>query len=364
MMPRAGDLGARLYRGEVSYDFVGKRRLWYGVSAVLILVSVLGLGLRGLNLGVEFSGGAVFTVNQAGLGVDEVTEATEAVEGMEEPEVQTLGEDRVRVRVGDLSSQEANEAKVLLAEELGLPADDVDAQVIGPSWGDQISERALIGIAVFLVLVVAYLSLAFEWKMAAGAIIALFHDIVLTVGIYALVGFEVTPATVTGLLTILGYSLYDTVVVFDKVKENTRGITARATQTISEAANLAVNQTLVRSINTTLVALLPVVALLVVGVGILGAGVIQDLALVLFVGMATGAYSSIFLAAPLYAALKEREPASIALAKRVASRRAADRRKSAERASGATDGADDDPDDDDTESPRDTLPAARAGRRK
>jgi preprotein translocase subunit SecF len=196
---------------------------------------------------------------------------------------------------------------------------------VGPSWGADVTRKALFSLAVFLALVIAYLSFAFEWKMAIAAMVALLHDLLITIGVYAIVGFQVTPATVIGLLTILGYSLYDTVVVFDKVKENTAGIAGGSRMTYGGAANLAVNQTLVRSINTSLIALLPVAGLLFVGAGLLGTGTLKDLALALFVGIAAGTYSSIFIATPLAAQLKEREPQMQALAKRVAARQVAPR---------------------------------------
>jgi preprotein translocase subunit SecF len=201
-----------------------------------------------------------------------------------------------------------------------VSVDSIDSQIIGPSWGAEITRKALYGLFGFLIVVMLYLAMAFESKMAIAAIIAVIHDVFITVGIYALVGFEVTPATVIGFLTILGYSLYDTVVVFDKVRENTRGIASSGKSTYSQAANLAVNQTLVRSFNTSFIALLPVGSILFVGAGLLGAGTLKDLSLALFIGLATGTYSSIFIATPILAALREREPAMQALAKRVGSR--------------------------------------------
>jgi preprotein translocase subunit SecF len=201
-----------------------------------------------------------------------------------------------------------------------VTVDSIDSQIIGPSWGEEITRKALYGLFGFLIVVMLYLAMAFESKMAIAAIISVVHDVFITVGIYALVGFEVTPATVIGFLTILGYSLYDTVVVFDKVRENTKGIAASGKSTYSQAANLAVNQTLVRSFNTSLIALLPVGSILFVGAGLLGAGTLKDLSLALFIGLATGTYSSIFIATPILAVLREREPAMQALAKRVGSR--------------------------------------------
>ena len=194
--------------------------------------------------------------------------------------------------------------------------------MVGPSWGKEISQKAELGLVIFMILVVIYLAIAFEWRMAVAALVALIHDLTITVGVYAIVGFEVTPGTVIGLLTILGYSLYDTVVVFDGLKETTKGITNQTRYTYSELANRSLNQTLVRSINTTVVALLPVAALLFVGGGLLGAGMLNDIALALFVGLAAGAYSSIFIATPLVASLKERDPEMQTLVKRVATRRA------------------------------------------
>jgi len=323
-MSRFGNLGARLYKGEVSYDFIGKAKTWYAVSAVLLLLSLGALVLSGLDFGIEFQGGAVFiadapggTVAQArdavlGAGVDAIGEAT----------VTQLGGDSIRVETLALDLPESTVIREALADALGIAPDEVQRQLVGPSWGGEITDKALTGLAVFIVLVSIYLAMTFEWKMALAAIVALVHDVTITAGIYALVGFEVTPATVVGLLTILGYSLYDTVVVFDKVRENTRNILGSNRWTFAQAANLAVNQTLVRSINTSIVALLPVLGLLVGGVFLVGAGALNDLALVLLVGMAVGAYSSIFIATPLLVQLKEREPAVRAQKARVEARQA------------------------------------------
>jgi preprotein translocase subunit SecF len=227
----------------------------------------------------------------------------------------------VRVQTEDLTPAQASEVTGLLAEACGVAKDDVKIQVVGPTWGEEISKKALQGLAIFLVLLAIFLSIYFEWRMTVAALVALVHDVVITIGIYALIGLEVTPATVIGLLTILGYSLYDTVVVFDKVKENTRGITGQSVLTYAESANLAVNQTLVRSINTSVVALLPVFAIIIVGAGLLGAGTLLDLALVLAIGMAAGTYSSIFIATPLLVDLKNRQPEIKALQARVLARR-------------------------------------------
>ena len=227
----------------------------------------------------------------------------------------------MRIQIAGVDTGKSDQIKQELAKDLKIDAEKINADLVGPSWGEQIANKAWQGLAIFMVLVVIYLAIAFEWRMAAAALVALIHDITITVGIYALVGFEVTPGTVIGLLTILGYSLYDTVVVFDSLKEQTKDITKQTRWTYSEIADRSINGTLVRSINTTVVALLPV-ALLFIGGGVLGAGMLNDISLSLFVGLAAGAYSSIFIATPLVADLKEREPQMKALRKRVLAKRA------------------------------------------
>jgi preprotein translocase subunit SecF len=224
------------------------------------------------------------------------------------------------VQTPTLSSAQTNTVENSLISHLGVNASKISVQFVGSSWGSQITDKAIEALIAFLIVIVLYLTIAFDWKMAIAAFVALIHDLVIATGVYALTGFQVSPATVIGLLTILGYSLYDTVVVFDKVRENTAGLLGGARSTYSQAANLALNQTLVRSINTSLIALLPVAAILFVGGGLLGAGELKDLALVLFVGMLSGTYSSIFIATPVLADLKEREPQYQALAKRVSVR--------------------------------------------
>ncbi len=319
-------LGNRLYHGETSLPIVGNSRRWYAVSAGLIGFSLLGLIVQGLTLGVEFRGGADLTAAVSGVTEQAVPEVRQAVvatgiEAAAEPRVTLVGEDRMRVQTGALTPEQTSAVRDATADALDIPADDITVQVVGPSWGAEISRSALTGLAVFLVLVVLYLALAFEPKMSVAAIAALAHDVLITVGIYAWTGFDVTPASVIGFLTILGYSLYDTVVVFDKVRENTRGITGQSRYTYSEAANLAVNQTMARSINTSIIALLPIGAILFVSLVVLGTGTLKDLALALFVGVAVGTYSSIFLATPLLADLKEREPVMRSLRARVLARR-------------------------------------------
>jgi preprotein translocase subunit SecF len=317
---RLSGIGHRLYTGEIQYDFVGKAKRWYLISLAILVVSAGALVVRGLNYGIEFRGGAEFRVENAQCSIEEARAAAEGIYPGEAI-VQELQGNQIRVQTGPLQADESGRVLAALADACDVSENQINSQIIGPTWGGEITRKALTGLVVFIVLVVLYLSLAFEWKMALAAIVALAHDLLITVGIYALVGFDVTPATVIGLLTILGYSLYDTVVVFDKVRENTAGIRGGSRMTYSEAANLAVNQTLVRSINTSVIALLPVAAILFVGAGLLGAGTLKDLALALFVGIAAGTYSSIFIATPLLAQLKEREPDMQALARRVRARK-------------------------------------------
>jgi preprotein translocase subunit SecF len=318
-MSRVGELGNKLYSGELSYDFIGKRKTWYAFSAVILLISIGALLVKGLTLGIEFRGGAEFRVDSPKATEGAVRDVVADVHGGQIT-VQKVGDEAVRVQTEALETEESREIQASLAKRFDLTRDDISTQVIGPSWGADISKKALRALMFFLLFVMAFLSLYFEWKMAVAAMVALVHDLVITAGVYALVGFEVTPATVIGFLTILGYSLYDTVVVFDKVRENTRSLAGGSRMTYSGASNLAVNQTLVRSINTSVVALLPIAAILTVGVVLLGSGPLKDLALALFVGVAAGAYSSIFIATPVLCALKEREPAMQALERRVAAR--------------------------------------------
>jgi preprotein translocase subunit SecF len=321
-MSKLTDLGGQLQSGEKSFDIVGNRKKFFIASLILIAISGLGLGVRGLDRGVEFKGGTVFQTKAQGLSVSEVRGVVEGA-GAKEPKVQKVGTDSVRVEIAATTIADADPVKQALSKKLGIPADEITEQTVGSSWGSDITHKAVKSLIIFLALLSIFLGIVFEWKLAVGALVALVHDVLITIGIYAVVGFTVSPATAIGLLTILGYSLYDTVVVYDKLKENTKNLTNSNRYTYSGAANLAVNQTLVRSINTSVIALLPVAGLLFVGAGLLGAGVLKDLALVLFVGMAVGAYSSIFIATPIAAAMKEREPEMQALAKRVAQRQAA-----------------------------------------
>jgi preprotein translocase subunit SecF len=290
------------------------------VSGLFILISIGALAVQGLHLGIEFKGGSSFTVTTQNPSVTEARAAVEEAGVSSETIVQLIGDNKVRVQTGSLEQVQNDAIQDSLAAKFSVSASTIDTQIIGPSWGKEITRKALYGLFGFLLVVMIYLAMALEPKMALAAIVAVIHDVFITVGIYALVGFDVTPATIIGFLTILGYSLYDTVVVFDKVRENTKSITASSTKTYSQAVNLAVNQTIVRSTNTSIVALLPVASILFVGAGLLGAGTLKDLSLALFIGLLVGTYSSIFIAPPILAQLREKEPAMQALAKRVNAR--------------------------------------------
>ena len=266
-----GNIAGRLYRGEVSFDFVGRRRLWYTISGLILVISLAALFGRGLNESVDFKGGSVFLFKAPAASQAQIRSTVAAAGGGPDTVIQTVG-------LGSHASWQVQTAKLSFPEQVKVQnaiaadlhpiggAKAISSTFIGPTWGSQISQKALEALIAFLVVIVIYLSIAFEWKMATAALVALAHDIVITIGVYALAGFQVSPATVIGLLTILGYSLYDTVVVFDKVRENTAGLLGTSRTTYSQAANLALNQTLVRSINTSLIALLPVAAILVTGI--------------------------------------------------------------------------------------------------
>ncbi|MFS8478052.1 MAG: protein translocase subunit SecF [Micromonosporaceae bacterium] len=336
-MSRLGSLATRLYRGQAGINVVGRRRVWFGVAAAVLLAAALSVALRGFSFGIEFRGGNEFHVPASVGTIAEVEAATaEALEGrgsggeparlVSAQELRQLtggdGADYL-LRTTELTDTETLEVKQELADRFGIPAEQIGDSRVSSAWGGQVTRQALIGLVVFVALVTVYLIIRFELRMALAAISSLLLDLVTTGGVYSLVGFEVTPSTVIGFLTILGFALYDVVVVFDKVQENTRSITASSTTTYADAANLAVNQTLMRSINTGLVALLPVGGLLFIGAGMLGAGTLKDLGLVLFVGMGAAVYSSIFFATPVLVTLKEREPRIRMHTQRVLARRAA-----------------------------------------
>ncbi|MBE1488895.1 protein translocase subunit SecF [Plantactinospora soyae] len=328
-MSRSG-LASRLYRGEAGLRIIPRRKLWFSISGGLVLLAILSFVIQGFILGIEFKGGNEFqvptrvgtmqhaedAVHAALVGETTPDGPAEVVSG------QQVGSDTYLFRTSPLDQTQATEVRNALASELNISVDDISDSRVSAAWGAQVTQRALIGLVIFLVLVTGYLVLRFELRMAIAAVVGLGLDLVLTAGIYSAVRFEVTPSTIVGFLTILGFALYDTVVVFDKIQENTRGITGGSTQTYAEASNLALNQTLMRSINTSVVALLPVGGLLFIGAGLLGAGTLKDLGLVLFVGMGAAFFSSIFLATPLLVMLKEREPRIRTHTQRVLARRA------------------------------------------
>jgi preprotein translocase subunit SecF len=314
-MGKMSRLGNDLYQGRKSVNFVGKPWLFYGISALLVGLAVVVLFAKPLNMGVEFTGGTTLSVpvgdgkaTQDAADKLQETVAGSGIENAENPTVTTEGNKALTIQVENLTQQQREAMTELIHEEFSqVDTGDITIQDIGPSWGQEVAKKAAIGVGIFLVLVVLFIWGYFrEWRMSVAAFIALVHDVMLTVGVYALSGFQVTPAAVTGLLAILGFSLYDTVVVFDKIKENTHQL-RKNTQTYADAANLAVNQTLVRSINTSIVALIPIGAILYVSAVQLGASSLQDLALAQFVGMGVGVYSSVMLAPRVLVHLKMQE---------------------------------------------------------
>ncbi len=318
----------RLYRGETSFDFVGRRKLWLIVSALIIAAGVISLGVRGLNLGITFRGGEAWTVKAPGVTQARAVSAVTAA-GLNQPTVELLGtggsqEVRVTADLNSLSgaARRAETTRVVhaLSRMAKVTANQVSVTTVGPTWGGQVTQRAVVALILFLVLVAVYISIRFEPKMAVAAFVALLHDLLITAGVYSLAGFQVTPDTVIAVLTILGYSLYDTVVVFDRVRDNTKGLGSTGRMTYSEMVNLSMNQTLARSINTSLVAILPVLSVLVIGAELLGATTLLTYGLALFVGLMSGAYSSIFIASPILAGMKEREPRYTAIRQRIESK--------------------------------------------
>jgi preprotein translocase subunit SecF len=320
-MSALGGIGGRLYRGEVSIEFVARKRLWYSISGAILVISVISLFVFGLHFSVDFKGGSLYQFNAGSTSITQVRQAVSSSGGGSDAIVQKITPigkpPQWQVQTRTLSPSVQQNVETALSKASGVPQNSISITSIGASWGSEISHKAAEALIAFIIVIVIYLSIAFEWKMAVAALIALAHDLMITIGVYSLAHFTVSPASVIGLLTILGYSLYDTVVVFDKVRENTAGLLSSSRSTYSQAANKALNQTLVRSINTSLIALLPVVGILVVSSTLLAPGELRDLSLVLFVGMLSGTYSSICIATPVLADLKEREPQYKALTKRV-----------------------------------------------
>ena len=320
----------RLYRGETSFDFIGRRRWWFAVSAIIILAGVISLGTRGLNLGIDFKGGTSWTIPSQTLTVAQATAAAKSA-GVSQPTVvvltnQVTHEKQIEIQA-DLNNEStaAHQNTVIavqnaLAKAAGESVTVVSVNDVGPTWGGQVTDKAIEALILFFIAVAFYISIRFEFKMAVAAIVAVIHDLLVTVGIYSIFGFQVTPDTVIAVLTVLGYSLYDTVVVFDRIGENSKGLGASGRITYSDMVNLSMNQTLARSINTSLVAIIPVLSVLVVGAGFLGATTLQDFGLALVIGLTSGAYSSIFIASPLLALMKEREPRYVTIRQRLETR--------------------------------------------
>lgn len=322
--------GNDLYTGARSFDFVGRRRIWYAIAAVLLLASVVVPILRGgFVFGIEFRGGSEFQIAGVEAQPDQQLATDTVVEIVPDasPQVSLVGDEAnrsVRVETEQLGADESNEVRAALASAYDVPLESVTASFVGPSWGADISAAAIRALAVFVVLAAVFMWIYFRtWKMSLAANLSLLHVMVITVGVYGIFGFEITPAAVIGFLTILGYSLYDSVVVFDKVRENTAEDGESSIRTLAESVNLGVNQTLVRSINTGVIAALPVAAILFVGAYLLGAGTLRDIALALFVGIIVATYSTIFIGAPIYAQLRETEPAVKERTKRILANRAA-----------------------------------------
>jgi len=314
--PGKASLRHRLYHGETAVDFVGRRNIWFAVSGLVILAGVVSLLVQGLNYGIDFKGGTSWELTAPGVSVGEVRDAVRPL-GLGGATIQTISGDRLRVASRTASPEGQTRVTQRLAELARVDPSQVSVNDVGPSWGKAVTKKARNALVVFFVLISIYISLRFEWKMAAAALVAVVHDILVTVGVYSISRFEVTPATVVAFLTILGYSLYDTIVVFDKVQENTKGLSSLGRLTYSDTVNLSMNQVLMRSINTSIVAIMPIVSILVIGAGVLGATTLNDFGLALLVGLLTGAYSSIFVASPVLAMLKEREPRYVSVRERI-----------------------------------------------
>jgi preprotein translocase subunit SecF len=313
-----------LYHEDTYFDFLHRRWRWALVSGILILISVLGFAIRGgLNLGLDFTGGTSWQLTAVSAKDVSTAGVRDLVQGMgiEEQKVFILGSHGIRVESPEVDREQEDRVTQALAEYGGVTVNSVSVSEVGPSWGQKVSQQALIALGAMFLAITLYLSLRFEFKMAIASLVAVVHDVVITVGVYAVTGIEVTPATVIAFLTILGFSLYDTVVVFDKIRENTPQMAVIRGLTYADMANRSLNQVLMRSLNTSFVALLPVASLLIVGVGLEGALALREFGLALFIGLLIGAYSSIFVATPLLVSWKEREPRYRALAER-SSRRA------------------------------------------
>ena len=308
--PKKRGRWSRLYHGETNIDFIGRTKLWFTISALFLLLGFGSLLFKGLNLGIDFKGGAVYEVPSETLTVNQARDALGPL-GISDPKVQELTSAslrKIRVQTPTLDPDKAQKVQQTLADAAHVTVNQVNRDEVGPSWGNEISNKARNALIVFLLVITLYISLRFEFKMAVPTLIALVHDVLMTIGVYSISGLEVTPATVVALLTILGYSIYDGIVVFDKVHENTRLVSATNRISYGDMVNLSLNQTLMRSLNTSITALIPITSLLVIGSLILGATTLEEFGLALLIGLASGAYSSIFVASPLLVIYKEREP--------------------------------------------------------
>jgi preprotein translocase subunit SecF len=324
-MSRFNDFGNQLYSGERSINFIGKRKIFYVVALVMLALSVLiPVSQGGFNFGIEFRGGSEYRVSASNI--DSTIAASDAVHTVAagvQVNTTKIGNNTIRVQTPQLSDTDSEKVRLALAKAYKVSDSNVASSFIGPNWGADITSKAISGLITFVILAAILMALYFRTlKMSAAALLALLHDLVITAGVYGALGFEVTPAAVIGFLTILGYSLYDTVVVFDKIRENTLEVEFSETATFAERVNLAINQTLVRSINTSIVAVLPVAAILFIGAFVLGAGTLRDISLALFIGIIVGTYSTIFIAAPFYSHLREGEAKYAKAAKKVLAKRA------------------------------------------
>ncbi len=335
-------LGNDLYTGKRSIDIIGRRKTWYLIAVILIAISIIGPFLRGgFVFGIEFTGGSQFQVSKVENRDESIaTNAVASVVPGQTPRVLLVGTDSLWVQTEQLTDEETAQVKTALAKGFDVPEEAITSSFIGASWGQDITRQAIIALIVFILFAAVVMTLYFRtWKMSVAAIISLFHDLIITAGIYGITGFEITPAAMIGFLTILGYSLYDTVVVFDKIRENTVKGELNEVRTFAESVNLAVNQTLVRSVNTSIVALLPIGSILFIGAFVLGAGTLRDISLALFIGVLLGAYSTIFVAAPVYAHIRSGEPQIIKHDEKVRARREAQKALETEEDSETSSGA-------------------------
>lgn len=312
-------VGHRMYYGETNIDFVGKARRWFMLSGILLIAGLLSLTTRGLNFGIEFQGGTAWEMSNVQVGVDDAREVLRPL-GLGNSTIQVIGGTTLRVQAEPEDPETVVAVRAALAELAGINAEQVSLSEIGPSWGRTITEKAQRALVFFFLAVALYISFRFEWKMALTALLALLHDILVTVGIYSISGFEVTPVTVIAFLTIMGFSLYDSIIIFDKVDENTKGLAASGRLTYSATVNLSTNQMLMRSVNTSIVAILPILSVLVVGAIILGATTLQDFGLSMFIGMSVGMFSSLFIVPPVLAWMKEREDRYSSIRRRLEAR--------------------------------------------